>query len=50
MLLIIPGGLVGKLYCRLAMRIRTVIMYTGKDSREMAQLIRGEAQEVSQGD
>jgi hypothetical protein len=37
MLLIIPRGPEGMLYCQSALRIRTVIVYTGKDSREMAQ-------------
>jgi hypothetical protein len=37
MLLTIPRGLEGKLYCQSALRIRTVIVYTGKDSREMTQ-------------
>ena len=38
MLLIIPRGPEGKLYCQSALRIRTIIVYTGKDSREMAQV------------
>jgi hypothetical protein len=35
MLLIIPHGPDGTLYCQSALRIRTVIVYTGKDSKEM---------------
>ena len=37
MCLIIPQGPEGQLYCQSALRIRTVIVYTGKDSKEMAQ-------------
>jgi hypothetical protein len=37
MCLIIPQGPEGQLYCQSALRIRTIIVYTGKDSKEMAQ-------------
>jgi len=37
MLLIIPRGSDGMLYCQSALRIRTIIVYTGKDSKEMVQ-------------
>jgi hypothetical protein len=37
MLLIIPHGQDGTLYCQSALRIRTIIVYTGKDSKEMVQ-------------
>ncbi len=37
MLLIIPHGQEVRLYCRSALRIRTVIVYTGKDSKELVQ-------------
>jgi hypothetical protein len=37
MCLIIRQGPEGQLYCQSALRIRTVIVYTGKDSKEMAQ-------------
>ena len=37
MLLIIPRGPDGMLYCQSALRIRTIIVYTGKDSKEMVQ-------------
>ena len=37
MLLIIPQGPDGTLYCQSALRIRTVIVYSGKDSKEMVQ-------------
>ncbi len=37
MLLIIPYGQEGRLYCQSALRIRTVIVYTGKDSKELVQ-------------
>jgi hypothetical protein len=37
MLLIIPHGQEGRLYCQSALRIRTVIVYTGKDSKELVQ-------------
>jgi hypothetical protein len=37
MLLIIPHGQEGRLYCQSALRIRTVIVYTGKDSQELVQ-------------
>jgi hypothetical protein len=37
MLLIIPHGPDGTLYCQSALRIRTVIVYSGKDSKEMVQ-------------
>ena len=37
MLLIIPRGQDGMLYCQSALRIRTIIVYTGKDSKEMVQ-------------
>ena len=37
MCLLIPRGPEGQLYCQSALRIRTIIVYTGKDSKEMAQ-------------
>ena len=37
MLLIIPEGADGQLYCQSAMRIRTVLVYTGKDGKEQLQ-------------
>jgi hypothetical protein len=37
MCLLIPLGPEGQLYCQSALRIRTIIVYTGKDSKEMVQ-------------
>ena len=37
MLLIIPHWQEGRLYCQSALQIRTVIVYTGKDSKELVQ-------------
>jgi len=37
MLLLIPEGREGELYCQSAMRIRTLMIYTGKDSKELLQ-------------
>ncbi len=37
MLLIIPHGQEGRLYCQSALLIRTVIMYMEKDSKELVQ-------------
>ena len=37
MLLLIPEGREGQLYCQSAMRIRTLAVYTGKDSKELLQ-------------
>jgi hypothetical protein len=37
MLLLIPEGREGELYCQSAMLIRTLAVYTGKDSKELLQ-------------
>jgi hypothetical protein len=37
MLLLIPEGEEGKFYCQSALRIRTVLVYTGKDGKEQLQ-------------
>ena len=37
MLLLIPEGEEGQLYCQSALRIRTVLVYTGKDGKEQLQ-------------
>ena len=37
MLLLIPDGVDGQEYCQSAMRIRTVLVYTGKDGKEQLQ-------------
>ncbi len=37
MLLLIPEGEAGQLYCQSALRIRTVLVYTGKDGKEQLQ-------------
>ena len=37
MLLLIPEGREGQLYCQSAKRIRTLAIYTGKDSKELLQ-------------
>ena len=37
MLILIPEGREGELYCQSAMRIRTLVIYTGKDSKELLQ-------------
>ena len=34
MLLLIPEGEEGQFYCQSALRIRTVLVYTGKDGKE----------------
>ena len=38
MLLLLPEGREGELYCQSAMRIRTLLIYNGKDSKELLQL------------
>ncbi len=37
MLLLIPEGEEGQVYCQSALRIRTVLVYTGKDGKEQLQ-------------
>ena len=45
MLLLIPDGEEGQVYCQSALRIRTVLVYTGKDGKEQLQANLGKVME-----
>ena len=48
MLLLIPDGEEGQVYCQSALRIRTVLIYTGKDGKEQLQANLGKVMEEIQ--